>query len=146
AKACMTEHGKARPRLYDELNSSHLTIHGSSDIAIAAAFVMINAATEFVSSDRNKKKFSRSRAVVSKHNQPKVTERVIEKIREMPRRSALGEVGFDAVGIVVVDSRNDGTPVSIVEQQPAPAPGDIYHYESMIRRMTQTYEARFAAI
>ena len=44
AKACMTEFGKARPRLYDELNSSHLTIHGDTDGAIAAGFAMINAA------------------------------------------------------------------------------------------------------
>jgi hypothetical protein len=35
AKACMTEHMKARPRLYDELNSSHQTIHGSGDMVIA---------------------------------------------------------------------------------------------------------------
>lgn len=28
AKAAMTAHTKARPRLYDELNSSHLTVHG----------------------------------------------------------------------------------------------------------------------
>ena len=49
AKAAMTEFGKARPRLYDELNSSHLTIHGDTDSAIAAAFVLVNAATTFVS-------------------------------------------------------------------------------------------------
>ena len=44
AKACMTAHQRALPRLYDELNSSHLTIHGATDQAIAAAFVMINLA------------------------------------------------------------------------------------------------------
>jgi hypothetical protein len=30
AKAAFTEFGKAKPRLYDELNTSHLTIHGDS--------------------------------------------------------------------------------------------------------------------
>jgi uncharacterized RmlC-like cupin family protein len=30
AKACMTAHVKALPRLYDELNSSHQCVHGSS--------------------------------------------------------------------------------------------------------------------
>ena len=44
AKACMTEHMKARPRLYDELNSSHATIHGNTDKAIAVGFVMVNMA------------------------------------------------------------------------------------------------------
>ncbi len=49
AKACMTEFGKARPRLYDELNSSHLTIHGDTDGAIAAGFALINSAETVVS-------------------------------------------------------------------------------------------------
>ena len=47
AKACMTEHSKARPRLYDELSSRHLTAHGANDAAIAVAFVMINVARRF---------------------------------------------------------------------------------------------------
>lgn len=32
AKACMTAHQRALPRLYDELNSSHLTVHGAHDL------------------------------------------------------------------------------------------------------------------
>jgi hypothetical protein len=47
AKACMTAHQKALPRLYDELNSSHLTVHGAHDLAIAAGFVAVNAAPGF---------------------------------------------------------------------------------------------------
>jgi hypothetical protein len=35
AKACMTAHQRALPRLYDELNSSHSTVHGANDQAIA---------------------------------------------------------------------------------------------------------------
>lgn len=146
AKACMTEHGKAFPRLHDELNSSHLTIHGSSDVAIAAAFVMINAATEFISPGRNKKKLRGSKPVVTLHKQPKVTENLIAKLHEIPRRSAVGEIGFDALGIVVVNARNDGSLVRIVETPPAPQPGDISHYESMIRRIAQSYEGRFSHI
>ena len=73
AKACMTEHGKARPRLYDELSSSHLTVHGANDAAIAAAFVMVNAATSFISPDRNKWDLSRHDPVVNEHRQPDVT-------------------------------------------------------------------------
>ncbi|MFZ3326868.1 MAG: hypothetical protein WA231_13680 [Methylocella sp.] len=37
AKACMTAHQRALPRLYDELNSSQLTVHGATDHAIAGA-------------------------------------------------------------------------------------------------------------
>ena len=34
AKACMTAHQRALPRLYDELNSSHLTVHGASQLSV----------------------------------------------------------------------------------------------------------------
>jgi hypothetical protein len=37
AKACMTAHQRALPRLYDELNSSHLTVHGATDQARRAS-------------------------------------------------------------------------------------------------------------
>jgi hypothetical protein len=137
AKACMTEHGKARPRLYDELNSSHQTIHGSGDMVIAVGFAMVNIAEEFCSP-------SRARGQISKHRQPDATAGVIEKLKELPRRSTVGQEGFDAMAIAVVDCRNDGhTPVRIVEKAPAPPPGDIFHYDSMIRRVAQIYESRF---
>jgi hypothetical protein len=55
AKACMTAHQRALPRLYDELNSSHVTVHGSSDQAIAVGFSMVNAAKDYLSPDLNKK-------------------------------------------------------------------------------------------
>ena len=47
AKACMTAHQRALPRLYDELNSSHLTVHGASEQAIAVGFAMVNIASRY---------------------------------------------------------------------------------------------------
>ena len=52
AKATMTAHTKALPRLYDELNSSQLTVHGASDQALAAGLVMINAGETFHQPDQ----------------------------------------------------------------------------------------------
>ena len=43
AKACMTAHIKALPRLFDELNSSHATVHANTDGALAVGFAMVNA-------------------------------------------------------------------------------------------------------
>lgn len=146
AKACMTEHGKARPRLYDELNSSQLTIHGASDIAIAAGFVMVNLAEQFTSTDRNKHDLRRVDANVTRHRQPQVTQGVIEKVREIPRRARTGEEGFDALAIAVIDCRNDGSPVRLVSAPPAPQPGDTFHYEQTVRRIAQLYEARFPRV
>jgi hypothetical protein len=135
AKACMTAHVKALPRLYDELNSSHLTIHGNTEVAVAVGLVMINLAATFQSPGR---------PVPSKHRQPEDTVRVIKKVEELPRRAAAGGDGFDAVGIVIVKCANDGSPVELVETPPAPQPGDIFQYDQMIRRVSQHYEARFA--
>jgi hypothetical protein len=141
AKACMTEHGKARPRLYDELNSSHDAVHGSAEMAIAAGFVMVNIAKRFISPELNK--FG-GLIRVTDHKQPRVTESVIEKVLEIPRRASTSAHGFDALAIVVIDCTNDGiTPVRIVDEPPAPEAGSPVHYDSMIARVVQLYESRF---
>lgn len=143
AKACMTAHVRALPRLYDELNSSHQTVHGASGIAIAVGTVMINIADSFVSSDRNRNSLAGTPAVVNVHRQPADALRVIDKAREIPRRTSTDEIGFDALSIVVVDFRNDGTEVTLRTSKPAPDPSDIYNYEQMIRRTAQLYDFRF---
>jgi hypothetical protein len=143
AKACMTEHGKARPRLYDELNSSHLTIHGSSDQAIAVGFVMINASESFISPTNQSAQRTTN---VARHNQPTVTVSVMQKMKEIPRRSKAMEEGFDALGIVIVVCANDGTEIELVSGPPAPPPTDDFSYGMMIRRIQHKYEVAFAGI
>lgn len=145
AKACMTAHQRALPRLYDELNSSHVAVHGASEHAIAAGFVMVNIAEEYLSPDLNKK----NRATDpewSLHKQPRAASLAIEKAAQLPRRSKVGEQGYDALGILVVDLRNDGSQVVIHTGQPAPQRGDIFHYDSMIARLANQYATRFKDI
>lgn len=124
AKACMTAHQRALPRLYDELNSSHLTVHGASDQAIAVGFTMVNAAEEYLSPDLNKKNRA-SDPEWSRHNQPRDAGLAVDKIKQLPRRSRVGDVGYDALSIVVIDMVNDGRPVTLVKTPPAPRAGDI---------------------
>jgi hypothetical protein len=142
AKACMTAHQRALPRLYDELNSSHLTVHGATDQAIAAGFAMVNIAPRYLSPDLNKK----NRATDpewSAHRQPRDAELAVDKIRQLPKRSKTGDTGYDALAIVIIDCVNDGSPVELVTSPPAPQPGDIYHYASMIDRLAHIYATRF---
>lgn len=142
AKACMTAHQRALPRLYDELNSSHLTVHGSSEQAIAVGFTMVNIAEHYLSPDLNKK----NRATDpewSQHKQPRDAQLAIDKIKQLPRRSKVGDVGYDALSIVVIDMPNDGTPVALIKTPPAPQPSDIYHYDTMIARLSGLYATRF---
>lgn len=148
AKAAMTEFAKARPRLYDELNSSHLTIHGDTDSAIAAAFVLVNAADSFVSPLRAPFHIDAEHsAPVTKHKQPESANGVIEKIRQLPRRSKTGVPGFDAVGLAAIDCPNNGvSPVRLVSAPPAPQVGDAFHYDSFLERIETIYAARFSGI
>jgi len=142
AKACMTAHQRALPRLYDELNSSHLTVHGATDQAIAAGFAMINIAANYLSPDLNKRS-RMSDPEWSRHDQPRDAQLAIDKVRQLPRRSKTGDTGYDALSIVVVDCVNDGSPVKLVTSPPAPQPGDIYYYAAMIDRLAHIYATSF---
>lgn len=145
AKACMTAHQRALPRLYDELNSSHQTVHGAHDSAIAAGFVMINASSRFLSPDLNKQ----NRATApewSKHDQPKSVNITIDKVKQLPRRSRTGDEGYDALSIVIIECENDGSAVKLVTAAPAPQPQDTYHYASMIDRLSGLYGTRFSQL
>jgi hypothetical protein len=146
AKACMTAFGKARPRLYDELNSSHSTIHGDTDGAIAAGFAMVNIADAFVSPIRNTWSLASQAPVVTSHRQPADAESVVAKLMELPRRARPGEEGFDAFAIALVNCRNDGSPVTVHTSSPAPRTSEIYEYTQMIGRLAHIYATRFSSI
>jgi len=144
AKATMTEHSKAGPRLYDELNSSHQIVHASSNRALSVGFFMVNAADRFVSPNRNK---GLARPVVTVHRQPAAAEHSINVVKGLPRRSGTSGTGYDGLAIVVIDMVNDGvTPVTLVTGPPAPAPGDIFNYDAMLIRVANEYDAAFARI
>jgi hypothetical protein len=70
AKATMTAHVKALPRLYDELNSSHLTVHGAAEQAIAVGTILVNFATKFLTLDRNLLGVDSSALSYNLHKQP----------------------------------------------------------------------------
>ena len=100
---------------------------------------MINAATSFVSPTKG--------GAPNRHVQPYATEITKSKVAELPRRSATGQTGFDAVAVVVVDCKNDGSPVSLIKPTgPRRGPRDTFHYESMILRLAQLYATRFKDI
>jgi hypothetical protein len=145
AKACMTEHVKARPRLYDELASSFQTIHGDTSGAIAAAFVMINSAEAFVSSGRNKGRVKAGKFVYNPHKQPEVALKVLEKVMELPRRSDERGQGFDALGVTMIQCRNDGSPV-VIDAKCNEHVAPIARYEALVQRLAHLYATKFSSI
>jgi len=145
AKACMTAHVRALPRLFSELDSSHQTIHGDTNGAIAGGFVMINTSSEFVSSDLNKGRLRPGKAIVSKHKQPADALRTLNTIKELPRRSDERGRGFDAIGVTMIECRNDGSPVAIDAALNAQV--DPYlRYEELVKRLAHLYATKFAGI
>jgi hypothetical protein len=137
----MTAHVRALPRLHDELDSSHQTTHGNSERALAVGFVMVNAGGQFISPDMNKFDLSKSPPNVNRHRQPADALRVIEKVREIRRRSGESSVGFDAIGITVIDMANDGSPVRVLD-----SPRPVFPYDQMVERIAHEYAAAFARI
>ncbi|MPV48966.1 hypothetical protein GCG21_02855 [Pseudactinotalea sp. HY160] len=146
AKATMTAHIKALPRLYDELNSSHQCVHGASAQALAIGYVQVNAADRFASSVTNNLPLDQFPIRYTPHRQPRDTERVISKVRELPRRTRQSDHGFDGLGITVLSFENDGGPVEIVTDPPAPNRGESDNYDRMIERMATEYDTRFLAV
>ena len=145
AKACMTAHQKSLPRLHDELSSSHHTIHGASDSAVAVGLVMVNVATEFRSTIKNNFPLSALPPKISTHKQPRAARLVLKKVSQLPRRTKPGEDGFDAFGVIVVNCKNDGSPIELIAEDPAPAAGTNFHYDQLIHRAAQAYESRFGS-
>ena len=146
AKACMTAHIKALPRLHDELNSSHAAIHGASDSAIAAGFAMVNLSDHFLSSDKNKFDLPTIRDRHGTHISPRMPFARWRRSGRFRVGRGRARIGFDALGIVVVSCRNDGSRVELIDTPPAPSPNDIFHYDSMIRRIAHLYESKFDSI
>lgn len=130
AKACMTAFTKSYPRLYDELNSSHAVIHGASNRALAVGLAIINVAEEFVSPVGKR----------NRHNQPRDALGAVAKVEQLPRRSGDEGAGYDALGIVLVDLANDGSPVTLADEPAVPV---NYEYERMIVRIANEYDVRF---
>jgi hypothetical protein len=145
AKACMTEHSKALPRLHDELSSSHQTIHGDTGGAIAAGYVLINCADTFVSPDRNRRKIRRGKADTNIHKQPAIALKTLEAMMKLPRRSHDQEHGFDAFGISMLHCCNDGTPVVIDTVANSQVP-NIVTYASLVQRLAHLYATKFSGI
>lgn len=146
AKACMTEHLKARPRLYDELSSSYQTILGDTKNAIAAGFVSINAADSFISPLRNSHHIMES-ANTTYHKQPHAAKKVLEKVGELPRRANEDATGFDAIGVSLISCKNDGSTVEVIDRlSDGTVVEEILRYEAMVNRISAIYTSRFRAL
>lgn len=143
AKACMTAHTKAAPRLFDELSSAAQCINGSSPSAIAVGHLLVNTSGQFVSSDRNKRHRSATNRVDSRDPQPTSCQKALATARRLTVRGYATDRGFDAVGVTMLNGTNDGTPFVVPPAPPSLTSNDPLSYENMIHRVSGLYDTRF---
>lgn len=149
AKAAMTEHSKARPRLYDELTSSHATVHGCHRGALALGFAMVNVAPRFLSPTRNENKNlgPGDVAVMNEHIQPQAAHGILEKLSELPvRGQVLDAPGFDGLAIVLVDSDNATNGFRLTDQVIDKRIQDRYRYDLVIDRVAGEYDRIYGSL
>jgi len=137
-KAVMTEHGKAQPRVFDELSSSHDIVHRSLPHAIAAGLTVVNIAPTFISPLRQ---FGANPPTMTKHKQPHATRRMVEHLRGLPIRGSATTSGFDAYATIVISCDNENA-ASLHEELPAPQPGESDHYDTFMDRLGKAVTAR----
>lgn len=140
AKAVMTEHGKSKPRVFDELASSHEIVHQGDREAIAAGITVVNIAGTFVSPLRQRGR----RLEISSHKQPKAAEGMVQHLRGLPLRDSIDGIGFDAYATIVIDCDNQG-PAVLWDAPPAPQPGEPDHYDTFIARLSTAFATRFGS-
>jgi hypothetical protein len=138
SKAAMTEHVKSKPRLFDELSSSHEIVHQGDPEALAAGITVVNIAKTFVSPTRQKGES----LTVTAHRQPDVTRQMVTYLRGLPIRTDRATVGFDAYATIVIDCDNQKV-ASLWTAPPAPQPGDRDHYDTFLTALSRAYEEWF---
>ena len=136
AKACMTEHVKSIPRLHAEVLATGYLAKKAAPRCIAVSYSLVNAAPYFVTPTSDGK--------TNRHTQPDDARRVVDMLgRAIPLASDVREFGYDVIGVTVLDCRNDGSPVTVMSELPAPQRSDHVHYEWMIRSICSEYRSRF---
>jgi hypothetical protein len=140
AKACMTEHIKSLPRLHAEILATGYLAKRSVPDCIAVSYSLVNSSPTFVTPSGDGK--------VNQHTQPTDAYRVVEMLGSaIPLRTGSSEYGYDAIGVTVLDCRNDGTPVTVVRD---PAIGPLKtqptEYSRMVRSVCSRFRASFGVV
>lgn len=134
AKACMTEHSKSLPRLFAEILATGYLAKQAVPGCLTVAYSVVNSSTSFVSP---------STKVPNLHDQPRDAKLTIDMLGTAIPTSREFKYGFDAIGTTVIDCRNDGSPVRLVEGYPAPKSHDHHNYQRMIQALCSRYRERF---
>jgi len=163
-KSIWTEHGKARKNRLRDFNSFHGFAHRYGPKTVAVAFLVVNAADNFISPLNLNKT---DREALTRHGGRRgghaIAKETIDLFRTIHlRHNELDTEGLEAIGVVVVEHdninmlQNDARqaevfakyrplmrPTGVAKTPPSLKVGDPLHYTTMIQRMCAAYTDRF---
>lgn len=143
-KACMTEHGKSKSRLFDELNSLHHVVHRSSASSMAAALVLLNSSDTFISPIRNPQKPKGTKGWEVTEHPVGAAQKLAEHLTKIPLSSVNYPHGLDSFGMLFLDCKNDGSPVQVAATPKSVPHG--FHYSEFLVGLENSYAMRFQKI
>jgi len=149
-KGVMTEHAKARKNRLRDLHAFHEHAHTYDGRTIAAGIVTVNVSHVFWSPLRDK------HDITYHENIERIGPETVELYRELPFRDRPdGGGGVEAACVMVIEhdnlNRHPALPRSapapsmtrLVEDAPAPEPGDPLNYGTFIHRICDAYRERW---
>lgn len=130
AKACMTEHVKALPRLHAEILATGYLAKRAAPHCTVISYTLVNTAESFRSGEKT-----------NSMKQPAAAEAVMEMLKTaIPLcRDHHGLLGYDAVGALAIECRNDGSPVVLSTGPAAPGSDSPINYSRMVRQICASY-------
>jgi hypothetical protein len=133
AKACMTDHVGALPRLHAEILATGYLAKRATPECTVVSYTLVNAADSFASGANPSKKA----------RQPESADAVLNMLSQaVPLCRDQGLLGYDVVGALSILCRNDGSQISHSPKKGSPARDSPIHYERMIRAICSTYRKR----
>lgn len=134
AKACMTKHVGSLPRLHAEILATGYLAKRAAPECTVVSYTLVNSASSFVSGVGK-------RVTI---RQPESARAVLNMLSQaVPLcRDERGLLGYDAVGALAIECRNDGSPVLLATGDRAPPTTSAINYEQMVRRICSTYRKR----
>lgn len=133
AKACMTKHVGALPRLHAEILATGYLAKRAAPQCTVVSYTLVNAASTFLSESKTEKM-----------RQPESAAAVLQMLdTAVPLcRDHQGLLGYDAVGALSIVCRNDDSPVVLATGAGAPSTTSQIHYERMLRQICAAYRSR----
>ncbi len=133
AKACMTKHSGALPRLHAEILATGYLAKRAAPQCTVVSYTLVNAASTLLTESKTEKmRQPESAAVVLK-----MLDQAVPLCRDHH-----GLLGYDAVGALSIECRNDGSPVVVATGPGSPLKNSQIHYERMLRQICAAYRSR----